>query len=224
MKDILAGTIATAAGTLALLIALGFTAERVWFLSNAQSAAGTVVALQKNRWSNSTRAGYFPVVEFSTRDGHTFRAEGSSSRPPRYVVGERVNVYFDPSSPDNARLDDFVGLWLTSVISGGVGTVLFPLGVVLLVIGIRHRQRQTLRTRGIAVTATVTHADTSSVQRWGKTVQHLTLEGIDPRTGERRSFRSHPVPGQGDQWLGRQVVVFVDPTNAKRYLVDAPTP
>jgi hypothetical protein len=59
---------------------------------------------------------------------------------------------------------------------------------------------------------------------WGKTVHTLTIRATDPTTGQARQFTSHRVPAQGQEWVGRQLGVLVDPSDARRYLVDAPRP
>jgi hypothetical protein len=110
------------------------------------------------------------------------------------------------------------------VLTGSLSALMLPLGGLILALHARRLLRERLRTTGIAVVGTVTSAETSSVKEWGKTVQVLTITAVDPITGMTHQFRSHRVPGQGDAWLGRQLRVYVHPSNPRRYLVDAPYP
>lgn len=129
-KDVIGAALATAIGSIGLVVGLGFAAERAWFLSRAASASGTVVAMETSRWSGDPRTRH-PVVEFAAADGSKHRVEGWSGRPPRHHMGNRVRVWYLPQDPDDARLDDPLELWLAPGVSGGVGLLLFGMGVVM---------------------------------------------------------------------------------------------
>ena len=48
---------------------------------------------------------YAPVVEFSTPNGTLFTWPSELySNPPKYRLGERVVILYDPQSPDRARI------------------------------------------------------------------------------------------------------------------------
>ena len=93
-------------------------------------AFGTVLA---TRIENVVSGGYrhFPVVRFTTGQGHTveFRSPvHSSSR--RYRPGVRVPVAYDPVHPDHARIDTYMrGVPLTVTI---IGTRLAALSLLWL--------------------------------------------------------------------------------------------
>lgn len=224
MRDLVFTLVSSVVALIALLVALAFAAERALFFSAAETTTGTVVELRENPWSNTTRRGKYPVVEFTPRGGGTRRCEGGSSYPPAYTVGEQVTVHYDRDDPTDARIDSFAELWLFPAIAGGLSAVLVPLAGLQLFLHARRRSRERLRSDGVPVMGTVTRAETSSVAEWGQTVQVLTVTAVDPTTGLAREFESLRTPGKGNQWLGRQLTVFVDPKNPRRYLVDAPSP
>jgi len=76
-----------------------------WFLYDQQlrkistRAVGTVVALGKNM-DDQTVA----TVEFAA-EGKTYKVQGTPATPAMFTMGQKVNVYFDPSAPQSARLD-----------------------------------------------------------------------------------------------------------------------
>jgi hypothetical protein len=49
--------------------------------------------------------------------------------PPAYAVGEVVSVLYLPSKPRKARIDSFAERRLLPAIFGGIGAVLFVIGV-----------------------------------------------------------------------------------------------
>lgn len=219
-KDLLLGCIATTIGGIALLVAVAFGVDRARFFSRAEATTGKVVASKDNPRSNMLRRGEIPVVEFSASDGKVHQFEGYSAWPPRYHVGNEVDLYYVVGDPDDARLDDFIELWLWPSIFGAIAVVFFPIGLVVLLGARRRRRLRALRDTGVVVRGAVVHAETSAVQEWGKTMQKLVVEAPDPTTGAPRRYESHRVPGEGDQWLGKQLDVFVDPDDPRRFLVD----
>jgi hypothetical protein len=102
-------------GALFVVIGLIFAGVSVSFLTDAERARGTVVALEwrtshtsstyrKNRGNDGPVA--HPVVEFTSADGtpRTFEDSAGSS-PPSYDVGERVEVLYRADSPEDARIN-----------------------------------------------------------------------------------------------------------------------
>jgi hypothetical protein len=219
VRDLWAGLVATTGSGLLLLVAGILGGEHLWFLSQSKHTVGTVVAIETTR-PGSGRA----VVEFATSKGGRHQIRSSASRPPLYRVGERVDVDYLPGAPAEARLQAFTEHWLVPLILGGVGLLLLPLGLVALVPALRRRRLEQLRSSGLRTVGTVVESKPYWAAEWGKTVHTLTIRATDPTTGQARQFTSHRVPAQGQEWVGRQLGVLVDPSDARRYLVDAPRP
>ncbi|MEV7090779.1 DUF3592 domain-containing protein [Streptomyces sp. NPDC093085] len=116
------------------------------FLADAERAGGTVVALEwghtdyrdygsssrRSRGSSSDVA--YPRVQFTAADGtwRNFRSD-SGSNPPSYEVGEEVEVVYRADSPDDARIDGFLSLWLLPLIFGGMGLLFAGIGTAVAV-------------------------------------------------------------------------------------------
>ncbi|KPI10207.1 Protein of unknown function DUF3592 [Actinobacteria bacterium OK074] len=138
-------------GTLFFVIGLILAGVSVSFLTDAERARGTVVDLE---WRNSSSSsGYrkgtgsgshepsaYPVVEFTAADGTstTFR-DSTGSNPPAYERGERVEVLYRADSPEDARINGFLSLWLLPLVFGGVGLVIAGAGTAVAVVLRRRR-------------------------------------------------------------------------------------
>ncbi|MFF0156160.1 DUF3592 domain-containing protein [Streptomyces sp. NPDC005263] len=127
-------------GSLFLVIGLIMAGVSASFLSDAQRARGTVVALEwrddhssasrKHRANNQPVA--YPVVEFTPADGtrQTFR-NSTGSNPPSYEEGERVEVLYRADSPGDARINGFASLWLLPLIFSGIGVLFAGIGTTV---------------------------------------------------------------------------------------------
>jgi len=102
-------------GTIVLLFAgfLGF--QQLNLLSKSKTVEGTITDnyLEVNH-IHSNLADYYPVVTFTTPDGkdHSFQSEVGSD-PAEFKIGQHVNVYYQPSDPDNkAQINSWYDLWI----------------------------------------------------------------------------------------------------------------
>ena len=74
------------------------------------TASGTVVQLEEVTDSDGT--GYRPLIEFKVND-QTYIFKGIyASNPPRYNVGDQVNIRYDPANPGVAQIDSYFERWL----------------------------------------------------------------------------------------------------------------
>ncbi len=131
-------------GTLFLVIGLILAGVSVMFLTDAERARGSVVAVE---WRNDhtsvsgkrprrDQPMAYPVVEFTSADGahRTFRGSVGAN-PPSYEAGERVEVLYHADSPEDARLNGFASLWLLPLIFGGLGLVFAGIGTAVAMVG-----------------------------------------------------------------------------------------
>jgi len=136
-------------GALFLGIGLILTGISVSFLTDAERAQGTVVALE---WRNDhvgtshqrrvkDKPAAYPVVEFTSADGTPRKFRNSTgSNPPSYEVGERVEVLYHADSPEDARINGFASLWLLPLVFGGLG--LGMVGVTTIVVLMVRKRRK----------------------------------------------------------------------------------
>jgi hypothetical protein len=135
-------------GSLFLVIGLVLAGVSVSFLTDAEKARGTVVALE---WRNDSvgtssrkvrsqdKPAAYPVVEFTPTDGtpRTFRSS-TGSNPPSYEEGDRVEVLYRADSPDDAEINGFASLWLLPLVFGGLGLLFAGIGTAVAVVGRRR--------------------------------------------------------------------------------------
>jgi uncharacterized protein DUF3592 len=93
-----------------------YAAYTGWQLqTNGLTTPGTV-ALSERSDSNSGCCTYVPVVDFKVNSQvYTFEGD-NASYPPAYEVGEHVNVRYDPTNPNIARIDSFLERWIFPIL------------------------------------------------------------------------------------------------------------
>ncbi|MBK3527232.1 MULTISPECIES: DUF3592 domain-containing protein [Streptomyces] len=137
-------------GSLFFVIGVVLAGMSVSFLTDAERASGTVVALEwrtdhggtSRRNRGDDRPAAYPVVEFTSRDGtRTTFQDSTGSNPPAYEKGERVEVLYRAGSPEDARIDGFASLWLLPLIFGGLGLLVAGAGTVVAIV---TRRRSTV--------------------------------------------------------------------------------
>ena len=210
-------------------LGLVFVAIAGWAYLNDRSFAETAVhaqgwVVEMNDTGGSDGYSYTPVIEFRDADGTLHRfASGVSSNPPRYSIGESVEVLYQPGAPDEAVIDEFLDRFLLPAIFGGLGTLFAAIGGGLLFFVIRGRRiAAQLRATGVPIQAKVTdiYLDTS-MRVNGRSPWRVACQATHPGTGKLHSFKSEPVwVDLSDQLSGREVRVLVDPARPARHLVD----
>jgi hypothetical protein len=107
----------------------------LWFMQGAREARGTVLEYERVEGAAPPFIGgdagilYYPVVEFDTPAGRRVTFTAPSGRNSRiYELEEQVTVYFDPDTPETARLGSFWGLWGGTAVFAGLGAVFLLVG------------------------------------------------------------------------------------------------
>jgi Protein of unknown function (DUF3592) len=116
------------------LLGLGMLAPAAWigyrswaYLQTAQSAPGTVIALE---WSaDSEASGARPMVHYEVR-GEPYQITGNVwSSPPAYAVGDSVRVLYPPGAASAARIESWFDFWFLPAFLGGMGLVFALVGI-----------------------------------------------------------------------------------------------
>jgi len=114
------------------------------FLSGASTTNGTVVKLVESVSDDSIT--YKPFVAFKSPGGKTIEfLSSSSSNPPCYSKGAVVEVLYQESDPEQAKINDFLSLWGLSTILGVLGFVFFCVGISLFVINRKNGNNKRLK-------------------------------------------------------------------------------
>ena len=211
-----------AVGLLMIVIAVAWYANVRAFVAKAAVAQGTVVDLLPVRSDNSTT--WKPVVRFTSADRQNVEFTSStSSNPPSYSKGEKVEVLYAPANPYDAKINGFFSLWGGASIVGGLGAVFFLIGASIIAFGhMRARQNEYLRTQGTRVQARFQQVERNpSIQVNGANPFRIVCQWQDPATAQMHVFRSANLWfDPTDHIKSRDLTVFIETGNPKKYLVD----
>ena len=123
--------IPVAIGLLLTVIAVIIILYNIVYLISSQKTKGVVVRMVSFTGGDSTK--YSPVFQFKTTDGRTIEVEDSqASTPPRFHVGEQVDVLYNPQNPSRARLGK--NLFFTPLFLGGIGLCFICVGSIVLML------------------------------------------------------------------------------------------
>jgi len=121
----------TGVAVLMLLIAGIVSFNNILKTGREANAAGRVVDMTKqleydqNNYNRVIGETYFPVVEFTAKDGKRRKVQLSEgSFPPAYEVGDEVTILYEPDHPLDARIKSFAssaGMWILPNITGVLG-------------------------------------------------------------------------------------------------------
>jgi len=109
-------------------------------IATAARADGIVTDLIVDRDSDGET--YHPHVRFVTAKGEPVEFTSSiGSNPAGFDIGEHVTILYDPSDPQDARIDSFVQLWFGPLFAGVFGLVLATAGGVVSIVFLRWSRR-----------------------------------------------------------------------------------
>ena len=117
-------------GIIMLAIGAFLLVREMAFLSNDQSATATVTSLASDLDSSGNPV-KCPVVNFTAANGQAVYYDASDfcANPPRYQVGQTIQVLYDPQNPNHVQFAGFVGEF-------GEGTLFTFLGLVFFLFGV----------------------------------------------------------------------------------------
>ncbi|NAX22964.1 DUF3592 domain-containing protein [Vibrio sp. V39_P1S14PM300] len=192
------------------------------FLSQSQITQGTVVDLLLSRSSDSNT--YRPLVAFTASDGSLVEiTSSSSSNPPAFDIGEKVDVFYNPSFPEDAMIDSFFSLWGGAVILGGLGAVFFLTGASMIAFGCWKNNRVAyLKRNGEPVKAKLAGVQlNSSVIANGRNPYQITAQWTNPKTSKLHVFMSDNIWFDPSEHIkGGEVTVLIDQSDPNKYYMD----
>ncbi len=102
----LLGVVPLLAPAFFIALAAGFGLPQQALYRDGAAATGRVVA---NREESSDGASYTAVIEYANSSGRAVQFEDINSyNPPRYAIGEAVDVVYQRDTPDNAVIRNSV--------------------------------------------------------------------------------------------------------------------
>lgn len=192
------------------------------FLKSAVTTNGTVVELVYSRTSDS--GVYYPAVLFQTKDGVSVGFISSSgSKPASYSVGESVEVIYQASSPQEAKINSFFSLWIGTLVLSGMGLVFFLVGFIIVLIGfLRGRKREYLKQNGVQIKAKFKNVEINrSLEVNGSNPYQISAQWINPVTNELHIFKSENIWFDPSDYINAdEITVLIEKDNPKKYHVD----
>lgn len=152
------------------------------FLETSVQTEGTVVEMEerKNSEGNVT---YYPVITFTDKTGREYKKYGPGRFPPKYEIGDRISLFYDPKAPKKIKLNSFTSLWLGPAIGGILGIIpLFAGLFFLLVLPIIIRRTM------------------PACQRENNSPSETAYRQIDAALGERASIETKQSDKQSRIW------------------------
>lgn len=120
--------IAFAIGCAAIVGGLIWMMRTAYFLKEALKTPGQVIAMPRTGGWRDTR--YYPIFVFTNDAGVVLTQRSRINFEPEvFKPPQSVTVIYEPSKPDEARIETFRGLWLMPVLMIGWG-LLCVLGAV----------------------------------------------------------------------------------------------
>lgn len=215
--------------TIFILAGLGMLAGSAYsvihtndFLTTAIHAQGKVTELVARRSDNSTL--YAPKVRFYTPNQESISfTSSSSSNPPSYSRGDKVEVLYRPNQPSDAKINSFFSLWGTALILAILGAVFTAIGGGMLYMQIRNKKKiEWLKVQGQPIiTQFQSVARNTSLKVNGKSPWVIHTQWNDTRDNKVYTFKSDNIWFDPESFIqDPHITVLVDRQNKKRYHMD----
>jgi len=192
------------------------------FVNSATLANGTVVENIRSRSSDSIT--YKPVLRFRTHTGRTIEFTSSvGSNPATYSRGDVVEVLYQSSSPDQARINGFFSLWGFSLILALLGFGFSVAGLSIVLFGIlKVKKVKYLKRHGVPVLAKFQGVNVNdSIRVNGRSPYQISAQWQNPYTSEIHTFNSDNIWFDPTDYINRNdITVLIDKKNPDRHYID----
>jgi len=196
------------------------------FLKEAISTEGTVIALLKvySEEDSGTSLTYKPLVQFIDQNGGEFEfASSHSSSPPKYSIGEKTEILYQPDSPNKAKIKSFFSLWGEATIIGGLGTVLFLIGGgIFLFQKNKKKLIDYLKRNGKRINADFQSVGLNNTYSYnGRNPFQIIAQWQNPSTLKIHIFKSENLWFDPTEFIENDTItVIIDKKNPKKYWMD----
>jgi len=211
-----------AIGTLMLVGAYFLYNNTADFINKATTAEGTVLELIRVRSDDSYT--YKPRVEFNTKTGELVEFMSStSSNPPSYTKGEKVEVLYLEDRPEKARINGTASLWLGAIIIGGLGSVFFLVGFGIFFFNKRKENKiQSLKDTGTRIVTEIQSVSlNTSYKVNGRSPFVIYSQWKNPATSEIHVFKSDNIWFDPTDYIKKEeITVLIERNNPKKYYTD----
>ena len=242
MKNKIALIVVLCVALVLCVIAFNEYSKATKFLQVAQHATATVTAVTsrqatckgsgKNSHSYSCTK-YDTKAKFVSSNGQLVEVElvnGETS--PRYQQGQTVKVLYDPANPSVVKTESTNSVWGGTVASSLFAVIFLMIGGGGLFFIIRREKEiawlkqfgERIKADFLSVDEQVHRSNSKSGRTRKRYTYRITCQWLNPMTREVHIFKSeslkyHP----GEFTRGRDLDVYIDRDNPKRYYVDLST-
>lgn len=210
-------------GTLMLIIAFYFYKSITQFIENSIETQGTVVELIESRSSRNSIL-YKPLVKFTDDKGTKIKfLSATSSNPPSYSVNEKVQVIYNPESPNKAKIKSFFSIWGVVIILGIFVLLCFTIGGIFFIKDLnKNKMLKYLKQNGTKIETDFQKVSVNTSYSFnGKKPFTIVSRWQNPQTSELHFFTSSNIWFDPTDFITTdKIQVIIDEKKPKRYLVD----
>lgn len=214
----LIGIIFSVIGTAFLISGIAVLISHNTFIDNAVRTEAEITRIESDsyRRNGKTHTDYDVWVEYEA-DGEIYEEELGYYNS-KMNEGDKIDVYYNPDNPSDVKSDSKI-LELIFILIGGVFAVL---GVIFITVNILSgNRRKMLMQTGDRLTGTITDVVMNNAVRInGVHPFKAECEVVNPFDGEKYLYSSENVTRNISELVGREVTVYVDRNNKKKYYVD----
>lgn len=212
----------TIIAVLLILLSVYIFKNNIDFTQKAQISQGKVIMVTIDKSGKS--ATYKPVIEFYDHKGIRIEfASFEGSNPPKYTVGDKVEVLFNPENPIDAKINSFFSIWGGVLIMSIVGIVFFVIGCISIS---KEKKKRAivnfLKSKGTSIEThfqNVVVNDSCSLN--GKHPYQIVSQWLNPATSQIHIFTSDNIWFDPSSYLkNNKIKVIIDSKNAQNYIVD----
>ena len=123
-SKLISGVALCIAGIVLLAGCVYFFIDTIEFFKHSNQAEGIIVDVESSRRNNSTF--YHPVITFQAFDGntYTFTSKTGTNAALDFNSGDKLVVRYSEESPQNAKIDGLLSLWVLPLALLVTGVVL----------------------------------------------------------------------------------------------------
>lgn len=211
------------------LIGASLLATAVYMHLNVQDFLQQSIKIQAEVIGHATHKSegttmYTPVIRYVARDGQSYEYTSSvSSSSPSYNVGEKVDIFYRESDPQNPKIDSFLQLYFAELIIAIFGAIFFLIGSVIIFAGISSKKkREYLLMHGQLIHAKLQEVGlNTSLSVNGRNPYLILGQWLDPATNQMHIFESDNIWFDPQEFIKTDTIpVYIAPGNPKKYWMD----
>ena len=236
-KALIVGVIFFLVGLFILVGDFYVTRGMLSFLSLSTRTDGKVTSIVQGR-SSKGQYMYSPEISFTDAEGKILSFTSNlSTNSPNYKVGEAVSVLYNKDNHQDAKINTFFQLWFGTIVLSILGVVFFVIGLFVLIFKFRNIAKvKDLLANGTKISAKVISvkasdpsqnsfvSNRSSSFNYNVSQQqtfNIVAQWLNPQDNQMYVFESEDLGYNPESIIsGKNIDVYIDRMNPKRYYVD----